>query len=57
MAEEGHAGVEILRLETGAASHAALAIYEKTGFKLRGPFADYGPDPLSVFMERPVNPR
>jgi putative acetyltransferase len=57
MAEAGHAGVEILRLETGAASHAALALYEKTGFKLRGPFADYGPDPLSVFMERPVNLR
>ena len=57
MAEAGHAGVEILRLETGEASHAALALYEKTGFKLRGPFADYGPDPLSVFMERPVNLR
>ena len=55
MAEAGHAGVEILRLETGVASHAALALYEKTGFKLRAPFADYGPDPLSVFMERPVN--
>jgi putative acetyltransferase len=55
MAEGGHAGVEILRLETGVASHAALALYEKTGFKRRAPFADYGPDPLSVFMERPVN--
>jgi putative acetyltransferase len=55
MAEAGHAGVEILRLETGVASHAALALYEKTGFQLRGPFADYRPDPLSVFVERPVS--
>jgi putative acetyltransferase len=54
MAEAGHAGVEILRLETGVASHVALALYEKTGFKHRGPFANYRSDPLSVFMERPV---
>ena len=51
MAEAG-AGVERLLLETGIASHAALALYEKTGFKRRPPFADYRPDPLSVFMER-----
>ena len=49
------AGIEILRLEIGVASHAALALYEKTGFKRRAPFGDYRPDPLSVFMERPVN--
>jgi putative acetyltransferase len=49
------AGIEILRLETGVSSHAALALYEKTGFKRRAPFGDYRPDPLSVFMERPVN--
>jgi putative acetyltransferase len=55
IAQAASAGIEILRLETGAASHAALALYEKTGFKRRAPFADYRPDPLSVFMERPVN--
>ena len=54
MAEAGRAGVETLRLETGVASHAALALYEKSGFKRRGPFADYHRDPLSVFMERPL---
>lgn len=48
------AGVDMLRLETGAASHAALALYEKAGFKRREPFAGYRPDPLSVFMERPA---
>jgi putative acetyltransferase len=52
MAEAGGAGLERLRLETGVANSAALALYEKTGFKRREPFADYRPDPLSVFMER-----
>jgi putative acetyltransferase len=52
MAEAGGAGVERLRLETGVANQAALALYEKTGFKRREPFADYSADPLSVFMER-----
>jgi putative acetyltransferase len=46
------AGVAVLRLETGVASHAALAFYERTGFGRRAPFADYRPDPLSVFMEK-----
>jgi putative acetyltransferase len=48
------AGVEVLRLETGVVSHAALALYEAAGFKRREPFAEYRPDPLSVFMERPL---
>jgi putative acetyltransferase len=52
MAEADGAGVERLRLETGVANRAALALYEKAGFKRREPFADYRPDPLSVFMER-----
>jgi len=52
MAEAGCAGVEMLRLETGVANSAALALYEKTGFKRREPFGDYRPDPLSIFMER-----
>jgi putative acetyltransferase len=46
------ASVEVIRLETGVESHAALALYEKAGFERRGPFADYRSDPLSVFMER-----
>jgi putative acetyltransferase len=52
IAEARSAGVEVLRLETGVASHAALALYEKAGFRRREPFADYRPDPISVFMER-----
>ena len=45
-------GVRVLRLETGVISHAALALYEKSGFRRIAPFADYRPDPLSVFMEK-----
>jgi putative acetyltransferase len=52
MVEARSAGVKALRLETGVESHAALALYEKAGFQYRQPFADYQPDPLSVFMER-----
>ena len=45
-------GVKVLRLETGVISYAALALYEKAGFRRITPFADYPPDPLSVFMEK-----
>jgi putative acetyltransferase len=46
------AGVEVLRLETGVNSGAALGLYDKAGFERRASFADYQPDPLSVFMEK-----
>lgn len=48
------AGVSVLRLETGIASHAALGLYRNAGFHERDPFAAYAPDPLSVFMEKRV---
>lgn len=41
-----------LRLETGVHQAEALNLYRKLGFKERGPFGSYGPDPLSVFMEK-----
>ncbi|HVJ51193.1 MAG TPA: GNAT family N-acetyltransferase [Aliidongia sp.] len=56
MVEARAAGVRLLRLETGRDSHAALALYEKAGFKRREPFGNYRPDPLSVFMERSLGP-
>lgn len=46
------AGIEKIRLETGIASHAALALYHRFGYRERGPFGDYRPDPLSVFMQK-----
>ncbi len=45
------AGIDVLRLETGIHSQAALGLYRSAGFRERGPFASYGADPMSVFME------
>jgi putative acetyltransferase len=50
------AGIRTLRLETGVVSHAALGLYERAGFRQIEPFADYRPDPLSVFMEKTLAP-
>lgn len=46
------AGLRRLSLETGAEEHFAPArrLYARRGFEVCGPFADYRPDPLSVFM-------
>jgi putative acetyltransferase len=48
-------GVRTLRLETGVANHAALALYTRAGFTRRDPFGDYPADPLSVFMEKELS--
>lgn len=48
------AGVRLLRLETGVKNDAALALYSRAGFTRCAPFADYGPDPLSVFMKKAI---
>jgi putative acetyltransferase len=45
-------GCTCFRLETGIHQHEALAFYAGAGYEQRGPFADYAPDPLSVFMEK-----
>jgi putative acetyltransferase len=52
LAEARSHGATVARLETGVASHAALALYKAAGFAEREPFASYRPDPLSVFMEK-----
>lgn len=54
-ATAGNAEVRVLRLETGIASDAALGLYAQAGFQRRGPFGDYRPDPLSVFMEKQLS--
>ncbi len=47
-------GFSRLSLETGSAEffHPARKLYEKYGFGYCEPFADYRPDPHSVFMTR-----
>jgi putative acetyltransferase len=44
--------VMTLRLETGIKQDAAIRLYERAGFRRRGPFGSYREDPLSVFMEK-----
>ena len=46
--------VSVLRLETGTRQDAAVGLYESMGFRRRGPFGSYRDDPLSVFMEKPL---
>lgn len=45
-------GVGLFRLETGVLQPEAIGLYRKLGYRERGPFGAYGPDPLSVFMEK-----
>jgi putative acetyltransferase len=50
-------GATKLRLETGGKQPEALALYASAGFVEIGPFGQYGPDPLSIFMEKPITAR
>jgi putative acetyltransferase len=54
LAEATTMGFARLSLETGATEpfRPARRLYEKFGFEYCGPFGDYRPDPLSVFMTR-----
>jgi putative acetyltransferase len=46
--------VTTLRLETGVKQDVAIVLYESAGFRRRGPFGSYRDDPLSIFMEKPL---
>jgi putative acetyltransferase len=48
-------GVGILRLETGIHQHAAIHLYEGTGFQRIPPFGEYKEDPLSRFYEKHIH--
>jgi putative acetyltransferase len=47
-------GCKKLMLETGNNHHLAHRTYRANGFRERGPFGAYRPDPLSVFMEKAI---
>jgi GNAT superfamily N-acetyltransferase len=58
-AEARNAGKRLLRLETGIHQTAAIALYERWGFRRRGPFGHYAElspnaTATSVFYERPL---
>ncbi|MEM6677475.1 MAG: GNAT family N-acetyltransferase [Pseudomonadota bacterium] len=42
----------IMRLETGAASPEAVALYERLGYRRRPPFGSYVENGSSIFMEK-----
>ncbi|ANN80532.1 GCN5 family acetyltransferase [Bordetella flabilis] len=48
-------GIATLRLETGIYQPEALSLYRRSGYRDIPPFGDYGPDPLSVFMEKTLS--
>lgn len=45
-------GLRCFRLETGIHQPEAIGLYRSHGYGDIGPFGDYGPDPLSLFMEK-----
>jgi putative acetyltransferase len=47
-------GLDRLRLETGIHQPEALGLFRAIGFTEISPFGEYGPDPLSVFLEKPL---
>jgi putative acetyltransferase len=51
-----NARLPLLRLETGIHNVDAIGLYRGAGFTECPAFGDYAPDPLSVFMEKRVEP-
>ncbi|KQQ96488.1 GNAT family N-acetyltransferase [Massilia sp. Leaf139] len=45
-------GCRSFMLETGPTQPEALMLYERLGYRYRGPFGDYPASPLSVFMQK-----
>ncbi len=50
-------GLPLARLETGAASPAAIRLYTREGYTRRGPFGSYAENGSSVFMEKRLGDR
>lgn len=46
------AGIELLQLETGLPQTAAIALYERSGYREIPPFGQYVDDPTSYCMEK-----
>jgi L-amino acid N-acyltransferase YncA/predicted GNAT family N-acyltransferase len=50
--EAGRLGAKRIRLETGERQVAAVALYERSGYRRIAPFGQYVDSPLSVCMEK-----
>lgn len=48
------AGIGVIRLETGTRQPEAIGLYRRFGYAERPPFGAYRPDPLCLFMEKPL---
>lgn len=48
-------GVRLIQLETGIHQPEAIGLYRRFGYRDCGPFGDYKLDPLSLFMEKPLD--
>lgn len=51
-AEASAQGCRMFALETDVRQPEAMALYASAGYVRGGPFGDYAPDPLSVFMTK-----
>ena len=54
------AGISVLRLETGTRQHKAIGLYQRMGFRPRGPFGAYAAMPArnietSLFFEKTLS--
>jgi putative acetyltransferase len=49
-------GIGVIRLETGIHQPEAIGLYRKAGYREIGAFGSYRPDPLSLFMEKRIEP-
>jgi putative acetyltransferase len=45
-------GISLALLETGAAQHEAVRLYQRCGYRQRGPFGGYPDNGLSLFMAK-----
>jgi len=50
-------GCRTFMLETGPPQAEALVLYERMGYRRRGPFGDYPDDPFSIFMQKDAGDR
>jgi putative acetyltransferase len=49
-------GIGLCRLETGVNQPESVGLYESLGYKRCGPYGDYQADPLSIYMQKELNP-